>query len=302
MSDPTYLHDPTPAEKNFRSAYEADPYGLETVSEALHQQLSTDHIVSVIAIYSDCRLYMGTFTSTYDAVQAVRDYNAQCAFLPGIIQYDLLHHYRKDTQKRHDDTSRKPPAEKKDDWPEPNYERLQSEGIPVDVLYWRKRVYDSLPDRPLSTDANERFHRLVRSLRAEIERVTAIDEVFDFNAWLSKKGYLHQLDSGGWVEGKQGENVGIRPAYIPTDKESLHQEATYAQFCGLYDKRLADLKVWMEKQPNMSLMKNRIRVEPASHQATLHEKQTLSALFGMKPADEQKTAAKPKHTAKLKGI
>ena len=257
MTDRTYLHTPSPAEIQFRIAFEKNPYDLERVSDQLHRVLNADHIVSVISIYADARLYMGTFTEVYDAVQAVRAYNAECGCIPGIIEYTLLHHYHTSFLKK---KFRKPeePMDKHDEWTEPDYNNLLHAGIPVEVLYWRKRIYDSIPERPLSADANTRFREFLQSAKHAVESVTDCGRIFDFNSWLKQNGYFRQDASNGWIETKKEENIGMRPVNVATSKKALKSDAVYDQFCGLYDSRMAEVKKYINSSPNMSLLRNRI--------------------------------------------
>ena len=102
-------------------------------------------------------------------------------------------------------------------WKKPNYQALHDDGVPVDVVYFIKKVRDSLNVRPAiyrnySQDERKtiqkRYITTVRQLQAVMENVRSVDD--------AKKAFDKFFVDNGYLQKANGSIIGT--SYIPVSE------------------------------------------------------------------------------------
>ena len=108
-------------------------------------------------------------------------------------------------------------------WKKPDYQALHDDGVPVDVVYFIKKVRDSLNVRPViyrnyspeeRKQVQKRYINTVRQLQAAMEKVRSIDDAMQaFDRFYIDNGYLKpSTDSYGRNSFERTSEYSFNPA------------------------------------------------------------------------------------------
>ncbi len=90
-------------------------------------------------------------------------------------------------------------------WPKPDYEEMKKDGLPIEVIYFCKKVRDSLPVNPVRS--KEKYVTLVSDIKQETMKCRNMDDIGNVYTMLMEKKYVIPVSSYRLSVGRDYDDI-----------------------------------------------------------------------------------------------